>query len=86
MVYSEETLRGLKQAYYKYNRQIGKMNKRDALILLRLLDLTTEANDLVADVIEKTFAANAPLSTFLRLEAIPNGIQILAMSSGGPRW
>ena len=79
MTYSASTLSGLKQAFYKFDRQIGKYNKEQALTLLKQLELTPEAEAIVKKLALEAFAKNASAG-YLRLSAISNSLQVYAIS------
>ncbi len=76
-----DTLRGIKQAYYKYINQIGKWNKQDALILLEQLRLVPEATEIVREVVLETFEKDA-FAGMLRTEAISIRLQVILAREG----
>jgi len=75
------TLGGLKQAYYKYSRQIGKWNKQDALILLEQLRLEPIANELVKKVVLETFEKDS-FAGYLRTQAISIRLELMLLREG----
>lgn len=85
VTYSGSTLLGLKQAFYKFDRQIGKYNKDQALTLLKQLELTPEAEAIVRRLVLEAFAQDA-FAGYLRLGAVSNRLQAHAVRAGEVSW